>query len=76
MGTKIYFPEINAEATVEDDLKRGGTASVCNTWNGEAYIGQVTREKFTTRKPAGWDRNESVRRLHHIPAGGFAFFIE
>lgn len=72
---KIYFPDLNAEANLDVELKRGGKADVCNTWDGSAYIGRITRQRFTVREPKGWDCRE-IRTLHHIPVGGFAFFVD
>lgn len=66
----IYFDSINAESTA--DVKRGGTASVCYAWDGNAYIGKVSQVKFTTVKPNRWDeRMPDV--LEHIPEGGFCY---
>lgn len=73
---KIYFPDLDAEATIDAELRRGGTASVCSAWDGSAYFGKITRVKFTTRKPKGWDDDfREIRTLHHIPTGGFCFFL-
>lgn len=75
MATKIYFPSIDAEAVVEADMTRGGTAAVCDMWDGKAYFGQIRHIKFTTRRPANWDRKPDVDVLKHIPEGGFAYEI-
>lgn len=75
MSTKIYFPSINAEAIVDADLKRGGTASVCDSWDGEAYFGRVRQVKFTTVRPAKWDGYFEIDALKHIPNGGFAYRV-
>ena len=72
MATTIYFESINAEAMA--DVKRGGTASVCYAYNGQAYIGKIDRVKFTTVKPKNWNERE-IDVLHHIPAGGFCYQI-
>lgn len=74
MATTIYFPSIKAQATISADIKRGGTASVCPAYNGEAYIGKINRVKFTTVEPKTRDWKESdIDALHHIPAGGFCY---
>jgi hypothetical protein len=75
MATTIYFPSINAEAVINTDIKRGGTAAVCASWDGNAYIGRVRNIKFTTSRPANWDRKDEVHVLKHIPDGGFAYEI-
>lgn len=74
MAITIYFPSIDAEATA--DVTRGGTASVCHSWDGNAYIGKINRVKFTTVKPKRWnERMPTV--LKHIPDGGFCYeFVE
>lgn len=76
MATTIYFPSIKAQATIDADIKRGGTASVCHAHNGEAYIGKTSRVKFTTVEPKTRDWKESdIDVLKHIPAGGFCYEI-
>jgi len=67
----IYFPSLNAEAIA--DVNRGGTASVFGFWNGEAYVGEHRRAKFTTIKPANWAPDHF---LSQISCGGFAFNVE
>lgn len=74
MATTIYFPSINAEATISVDLKRGATAQVCAAYDGSAYFGKISRVKFTTVKPRDWSLRE-IDVLHHIPAGGFCYEI-
>lgn len=75
----IYFPSIDAEATVLAEaaahIKSRGTASVCDRFSNGAYIGRVQRIKWTAKRPADWSRRADVRLLKHIPDGGFAYEI-